>query len=119
MKISRREILEHYGLLPIGKSRPVALIDKRDTAWAQSIAWEAHPRFDGRSVARERKGARRYLHLLVAQRRLGARPSPGHVCEHLNGDLLDCRADNLKWSLKEKTAWRANAAAKAAANASA
>lgn len=81
----------------------MAVVDAADADFAHSVNWSLGRRFDGKPVARENVGARRYLHIMIATRRHGPRPSPEHVCEHLNGDLLDCRAGNLRWSLKGET----------------
>jgi hypothetical protein len=81
-----------------------AVIDKRDFAWASPVEWRMRERRDGKVFAEGRlKGELITLHRAVALRHLGPRPSPNHVCEHLNGDLLDCQSENLKWSLRGET----------------
>jgi hypothetical protein len=103
MNISRREILRAYFFVNVGRGPIQAMVLRSDADLACSAKWTLARRMDGKVVAREAGGKRRYLHLLVAERHHGPRPSPDHVCEHLNGDLLDCRPDNLKWSLRGET----------------
>lgn len=38
-----------------------------------------------------------HVHVMVAETYLGSRPA-GHEVAHQNGDSLDCRAENLRWS---------------------
>lgn len=39
---------------------------------------------------------------LVAQYFLDERPSAAHEIEHINGDIMDCRAENLRWALHHR-----------------
>lgn len=38
-----------------------------------------------------------YCHLLVAKAWLGPKPGPDYVLDHINGNILDCRVENLQW----------------------
>jgi len=52
------------------------------------------------------KGRRtRYaVHKLVALHHLPPRPSPSHEIRHLDGDKLNCHADNLAWGTPKENA---------------
>jgi hypothetical protein len=102
MQFSRREILQKFDFVPVGPSRKLVMVDRIDGPLARELRLGLQTRFDGLKVAREVCGQRRYLHLLIAERSHGPRPSPDHVCEHLNGDLLDCRRANLRWTWRRK-----------------
>lgn len=39
-----------------------------------------------------------WLHREVCRRAHGAPPGPAFVADHLNGDSLDCRRENLRWA---------------------
>ena len=50
------------------------------------------------------KKPRRAVHILVCAAFHGPRPSPKHQAAHGNGNLLDCREDNLRWALPTENA---------------
>lgn len=65
----------------------VALIDPVDCALVYGRSWRAH---QARSNVYARSSRDEYLHRLIT----GAQP--GWVVDHLNGDSLDCRRNNLR-----------------------
>lgn len=99
-----------------------ALISPEDVEWARQWKW-CHTQGSGgrltdlarlrglnkRGVNTEKLYAKRatrvngvacsvYLHREIALRAHGEPPSPLHVADHLNGDSLDCRRENLRWA---------------------
>lgn len=45
-----------------------------------------------------------WLHREVCFRRWGPPPGPAYVADHLNGDSLDCRRENLEWATLSQNA---------------
>ena len=84
-----------------------ALIDEEDFVWAQQWLWTSTPnstrsKFYATRNTRE-AGTRRqikvYLHKEVLRRFEPEPPTPQHtICDHKNGDSLDCRRANLRWA---------------------
>lgn len=110
MQHTRKEILANYAFIAIGAGDLLAMIDRRDATWARKIKFGVHWRtVDKAPSAREQKGKRQYLRVMVAERYFGPRPSPAHVCRHLNGDTLDCRSENLAWVEKTSPFWQKRA----------
>lgn len=50
------------------------------------------------------KRVRRAVHVLVAQKYLGPRPSPAHEVRHLDGDKLNPAKGNLAWGTQKENA---------------
>lgn len=50
------------------------------------------------------KRTRLAVHRLVASRFLPPRPSPLHEVRHLDGNRMNCRADNLAWGTRKDNA---------------
>lgn len=107
---SRRDVLKDYGFIPMRNWLAcVVMVDARDYGWLAPLKWYRHtsgggPWYVARAVAPN--GVRVLMHRLIASRHFGPCPSPQHVCEHLNGDTLDNRACNLKWSLRMQTTYQ-------------
>lgn len=45
-----------------------------------------------------------FLHREITERAYGPPPSPLHVSDHLDGDSLNCRRDNLRWATLSQNA---------------
>jgi hypothetical protein len=77
----------------------VVLVDDADYEWAQHLSWSLRggnrgkplSRYAGRTVVVDGKRTTRYLHREIA----GA--LPGQQVDHINGDGLDCRRENLRF----------------------
>lgn len=101
------------------------LVDEEDYAWARQIKWRhiwsggnrlaAMEAVYGRKIWTEKlyavaepgtRAARRrlFLHREITERAYGPPPSPRHVSDHLNGDSLDCRRENLRWATLSQNA---------------
>lgn len=104
--MTRKELLRAYGIIPVGK-RTVAIVDAIDAPQALRFEWrlKAH-KFRPTAYTRDSNGKVFYLHYSVCTEQNGPRPSPDHVCEAINGDSLDCRRENLRWSLKSETGYQ-------------
>jgi hypothetical protein len=117
--LSRREAFRFQKPIAIVSKQRIyyAWVDAEDALWAARISWKPHRWFPGADpVARGViDGARRYLHHEVLVRAKGPKPSDEHVCDFKNGDRLDCRRSNLRWSLKTETLYQLKK--RAAANA--
>ena len=50
------------------------------------------------------KRTRQAVHKLVALHHLPPRPSPSHEGRHLDGNKLNCHADNLAWGTRKENA---------------
>lgn len=89
------------------------IVDEIDYAWA--LQWRWRPTFSKqrkpghklkvyatRSARIGGRGGRNvtiYLHKQILTRSLGLSPSPWHIIgDHINGDSLDCRRNNLRWA---------------------
>ena len=48
-----------------------------------------------------------YCHLLVAKAWLGPKPGANYVLDHINGNILDCRVENLQWVTVDENVKRA------------
>ena len=70
----------------------IALIDVRDIPLVQGFCWRAHPNGSGKTyVTTKRKGTGTlYMHRLLAN------PPDGPVVDHINGDGLDNRRQNIR-----------------------
>lgn len=101
------------------------LVDEEDYQWARAIKWRhiwsggnrmaAMEAVYGRKIWTEKlyavaepgtRAARRrlFLHREITERAYGPPPSPQHVSDHLNGDSLDCRRENLRWATLSQNA---------------
>lgn len=92
-----------------------ALVSEEDYDWARRWHWSLKYAsgikcaFDKMYAYRQiRIGAKKqtvWLHREVAWRKLGPPPSPLHtMSDHLNGDSLDCRRENLRWATASQNA---------------
>ncbi len=107
-ELSRRYILRKFAFLSVGRRGydVLVMIDRADVGLVRKGKWHLTTQTGGAVAPRARIDGRWVmLRHLVAEKHYGARPSPDHVCEHLNGDLLDCRADNISWTVKGQTVW--------------
>lgn len=50
------------------------------------------------------KAKRFTVHVIVCEAFHGPRPTPKHQVRHLDGNKLNCRADNLKWGTAKENA---------------
>lgn len=105
-----------------------ALISPEDVGWARQWLW-CHTygsggkiRDKGRLTGAIKRGAnpdkiyaRRstriagqsvtyFLHREITIRAYGPPPGPAYVSDHLNGDSLDCRRENLRWATLSQNA---------------
>jgi hypothetical protein len=115
--MNRRELMQAYGLIPCGKF--IALVDIEDYAYVRAYEWKPHRRGNGNVIGylryKNADGLKTYyLHHTICGREHGPRPSADYACELINGDGLDCRRANLKWTLKSELKARYIAQGKAA-----
>jgi hypothetical protein len=84
-----------------------ALLDDVDYVWAVQWLWTVTPNSTKCKVYATRNtrapSSRRqikvYLHKEVLKRFAPVAPTPQHtICDHKNGESLDCRRDNLRWA---------------------
>jgi len=121
--MTRAELLEARIIISVGRS--FAVVDPIDYEKMRQQEWKLAKRSNDKLYAyfdyKNEVGFQRwYLHHAICTRAHGPRPSPLYACEAINGDSLDCRRENLRWTLKlalKLAAMRAGKAAKAAANA--
>lgn len=50
------------------------------------------------------RGGTIWLHRFVTERAYGPPPSPYHVSDHLDGNSLNCRRENLRWATLSQNA---------------
>lgn len=85
-----------------------ALISPQDILWASKWKW-GYKWAAGVKAAKDNIYACRqmrlsgkklnlWLHREICWRAHGAPPSERHMADHLNGDSLDCRRENLRWA---------------------
>ncbi len=108
MEQSRQDLLRHYGFIPVvgRKGISFALVDARYAKQLAKYRWAFHVRGDGAVSPRafiDDKWV--FMRRWVAHEEYGAPPAQ-YVAEHLNGDLMDCRAENIKWSYKKNTVYQ-------------
>ena len=78
-------------------------MDHVDWEWAHHFMWNYKPRESGlsshwyakRNVGRERTPV--YLHVEIMRRKM-AMPKGMPITDHINGNTLDCRRNNLRWT---------------------
>lgn len=80
--------------IPLSKGK-VAIVDNEHFEAINQFKWSAHSRGYAYRQAKGKDGKRRsiLLHRFVME--LAGR-EPGHRTDHINGERLDCRADNLR-----------------------
>lgn len=95
-----------------------ALIDEIDVEWARQWKW-CHTYGSGGKIKdkarltgairrganpdkvyarRSTNSATLWLHREICIRAYGPPPGPKFISDHLNGDSLDCRRENLRWA---------------------
>lgn len=80
----------------------VALVDDSDFLWLSQWSWCAHKQRDKWYAKRgTRVGGRTVLFHMAAEI-LGDRPSPKAKVDHINGDGLDNRRENLRWATNQQ-----------------
>lgn len=98
-----------------------ALVDEIDLEWARVWKW-GHTHGSGQKIVDETghvfqrshgkvyakrshgRNGTMYLHVEITKRALGPRPFAGAISDHLNGDSLDCRRENLRWATLSENA---------------
>ena len=75
--------------IPLTRGR-VALVDDWDYEWLSKFKWRADKRRWGAYATRSRKGRTIYMHREIVE------PGVGVEVDHINGDRLDNRTDNLR-----------------------
>lgn len=104
------------------------ILDYQDWLWARELLWchtfgsgkrdhwfksqKSPEKIYARRSVREPgwtdSGRARYgnqwLHREICRRKEGEPPSPEHVCDHLDGDSLNCRRENLTWATLSENA---------------
>lgn len=105
-----------------------ALVDEEDLAWSRQWKWNHTTGSGGRiadiayltgakkrgvntdkvyakrSTRAQGRAVSLYLHREICLRAYGQPPSDRHVADHLNGDSLDCRRENLRWATLSQNA---------------
>lgn len=95
------------------------LLDGADLEWARKWRW--HWRKDKRnkkfyatrSTWEDGRRKTLYLHVEVLRRSKKKRPTALHrISDHIDGDTLNCRLDNLRWATGEMNGKNRNGKAK-------
>lgn len=77
--------------IPLSQGK-VAIVDDADYEWLSQWKWSLC-NSKGYAIRRERVGSRR---LMIRMHRLVTQALPGELVDHINGDTLDNRRDNLR-----------------------
>lgn len=93
-----------------GRRGIFALVDPVDYDWATQWNWRAQPSrsvhklYASRTTRINCKAVRLYLHKEILKR-FSLPPSAAHcIGDHMNGDSLDCRRENLRWATPSENA---------------
>lgn len=55
-------------------------------------------------IFKDKKAIQRYVHQLILEAFVSAKPSPAHVVRHIDGDRLNNRLENLRWGTPKENA---------------
>lgn len=97
--------------LPIGRMADYGVkFDPDDETLVRAYSWSLHSCGKGKLYARcqwhEGIQVRIYMHRLIARVALGEPPKSNSVVDHIDGDGLNNRRENLRWLDPFENRWR-------------
>ncbi len=103
---------EPFVRIPVGVGETVTLVDRDALPLMSQFAWRVSYCGKGKTYIRAgwcratRRDVTVYLHRIVCAQAHGPAPSARHVADHINGDSLDNRAENLRWLPSFDNRWK-------------
>jgi hypothetical protein len=85
--------------IPLANAPSSALVDDGDYAALAASRWSLKNGYAARTVRRDRRVITLYMHRVILD------AAPGQICDHVNGDKLDNRRENLRLVTSQQNHW--------------